>query len=108
SVPPPVPVVIVDAAAPPAPVLDAAENLPAPIDAAVTTKHDTRPPRPPPPPPPPKQSGPPGTITIDSPPVYAVIFIDGKRYGETPLVGISLPPGKHAVRAVSASGTSQS
>jgi len=36
-----------------------------------------------------------------------VIFIDGKRYGETPLVGISVPPGKHVVRAVSASGTSQ-
>jgi hypothetical protein len=48
--------------------------------------------------------GPPGFITIDSAPVYAVIYIDGKKYGETPLVHISLPPGKHAVRAVSPSG----
>jgi eukaryotic-like serine/threonine-protein kinase len=102
------PVAVIVDAAEPAQVLDAAEEKTAPVDAAVTTKHDIKPPRPPPPPPPPKQSGPPGTITIDSSPVYAVIFIDGKRYGETPLVGISLPPGKHSVRAVSASGTSQS
>jgi len=53
----------------------------------------------------PKVSGPPGFITIDSSPVYAVIFIDGRRYGETPLVRQSLPPGKHNVRAVSPSGT---
>jgi len=56
---------------------------------------------------PPVEKGPPGHITIDSTPVYAVIFIDGKRYGETPLVNISLPPGKHSVRAVSPSGTSR-
>ena len=59
---------------------------------------------PPPPPPPPQPSGPPGFITIDSAPVYSVIFIDGKRFGETPLVHLSLPPGKHAVKAVSPSG----
>ena len=52
-------------------------------------------------------AGPPGFITIDSSPVYAVIFIDGKRYGETPLVHVALAPGKHAVRAVSASGTTR-
>jgi serine/threonine-protein kinase len=46
----------------------------------------------------------PGFITIDSAPVYAVIYIDGKKYGDTPLVHISLPPGKHAVRAVSSAG----
>jgi hypothetical protein len=68
----------------------------------------------PPPPKPPKKvihvaeapvqpSGPPGFITIDANP-YAVIFIDGKKYGETPLVHISVPPGKHSVRAVSGSG----
>lgn len=49
--------------------------------------------------------GPPGFITIDSSPVYAVIFIDGRRYGETPLVRQSLAPGRHTVRAVSPSGT---
>jgi serine/threonine-protein kinase len=36
--------------------------------------------------------------------MYAVIFIDGRRYGETPLIDIKLSPGKHSVRAVSASG----
>lgn len=52
-------------------------------------------------------SGPPGFITIDSAPVYAVIYIDGKKYGETPLVHISLPPGNHAERAVSPSGAAK-
>ena len=56
----------------------------------------------------PAPSGPPGYITIDSAPVYATIFIDGKSFGETPLVHISLPPGHHNVRAVSPSGTSRS
>jgi hypothetical protein len=40
-------------------------------------------------------------------PVYAVISVDGKKLGETPLVGISLSPGKHTVRAVSASGSTK-
>jgi serine/threonine protein kinase len=52
-------------------------------------------------------SGPPGFITIDSAPVYAVIYIDGKKYGETPLVNLKLPPGKHAVKAVSPSGATR-
>ncbi|HEX5063021.1 MAG TPA: protein kinase [Kofleriaceae bacterium] len=53
------------------------------------------------------QVGPPGTITIDSAPVYAVIYIDGKKYGETPVVNIKLAAGKHSVRAVSPSGSTQ-
>jgi len=56
---------------------------------------------------PPAPSGPPGFITIDSKPVYAVIYIDGKKYGETPLVNISVPPGRHSVKAVSSSGTTR-
>jgi serine/threonine-protein kinase len=56
---------------------------------------------------PPVPAGPPGFITIDSTPVYAVIYIDGKKYGETPLVNISVPPGRHAVKAVSSSGTTR-
>ena len=48
-----------------------------------------------------------GFITIDSTPVYAVIYIDGKKYGETPLVNIKLAPGKHSVRAVSPSGSTR-
>ncbi|MGE5184025.1 MAG: protein kinase domain-containing protein [Acidobacteriota bacterium] len=52
-------------------------------------------------------SGPPGFVTIDAKPVYAVIYVDGKKLGETPLVHISLPPGKHGVRAVSQSGATQ-
>jgi serine/threonine-protein kinase len=57
---------------------------------------------------PPKPTGPPGFITIDSAPVYAVIFIDGRSYGETPLPRLSLSPGRHRVVAKSASGTTQS
>jgi hypothetical protein len=59
------------------------------------------------PPTPPPVKGPPGFITIDSTPVYAVIFIDGKSYGETPLPRIQLAPGRHTVRAVSSSGIVQ-
>ena len=86
------------AAAPPAPTFPA-------------TRPDTRPPpaapRKDPIKEPPKAGGPPGFITIDSTPMYSTIFIDGKPYGETPLVRISLPPGRHAVRAVSPSGASR-
>ena len=39
--------------------------------------------------------------------MYSTIFIDGRSYGETPLVRISLPPGRHAIRAVSPSGASR-
>jgi hypothetical protein len=54
-----------------------------------------------------KPSGPPGFITIDSEPVYATIYIDGKNYGETPLFKVSLSPGRHNVRAVAPSGASR-
>ena len=89
--------------------VDAAEVAPPPpvvVDAAppavkAITHTDRHPPRHEPAV---ERSGPPGFITIDSAPVYAVIYIDGKKYGETPLVHLSLPPGKHAVRAVSPSG----
>jgi serine/threonine-protein kinase len=64
-----------------------------------TTQPDRTTPRPP--------AGPPGFITIDASPVYAIVFIDGKRYGETPLVRLSLAPGPHKVRAVSPSGSSR-
>ena len=93
--------VVVDAA-PVAVEIDAAVAVadPPPDAARVTRTH-----KPPPPPPPPKPSGPPGFITIDSTPVYAVIYIDGKNKGETPLVKILVPPGKHTVKAVSPSGS---
>lgn len=51
-------------------------------------------------------SGEPGTFSIDSSP-YAVIFVDGRRIGETPLFGVSVPAGKHNVRAVLENGTSK-
>ena len=76
------------------PVLDAGIAIPPPH----VVKHVVREPTP---------SGPPGFITIDSTPVYAVIYIDNKRIGETPLVHISVAPGKHSVRAVSGSGTTR-
>ena len=98
--------VTIDAAPP-----DAEVIAPPPTDAAVVAAVDaavppdaarvTRTHRPPPP----RISGPPGFITIDSTPVYAVIFIDGKKHGETPLVKIAVPPGRHTVKAVSPSGS---
>ncbi len=100
--------VVASATVPP---IDAAPAPPR-VDAAAP-----RPPaRPPGPRPPPtakptviaeESHGPPGFITIDSAPVYAVVFIDGKQYGETPLVHVSLAPGRHVVRAVSPSGAAQ-
>ncbi len=54
-----------------------------------------------------RPSGPPGFITIDSSPVYASIYIDGRSYGETPLVRLELSPGRHAVHAVSPSGATR-
>jgi hypothetical protein len=54
-----------------------------------------------------RPSGPPGYVTIDSSPVYAVIYIDGKSYGETPLVKLALPPGRHSVHAVAPSGATR-
>ena len=91
--------------------IDAAEAPAVAVDAAVepvaTTVTDKPTPKPTKPPPVAVPKGPPGFITIDSSPVYAVIFIDGRRYGETPLVRQSLAPGKHGVRAVSPSGTAR-
>ncbi len=96
AVAPVVPPVDAPEVPPPPPVVDAA---PHPVKAITHT--DRHPPRHEPVV---ERSGPPGFITIDSAPVYAVIYIDGKKYGETPLVHLSLRPGKHAVRAVSPSG----
>lgn len=54
-----------------------------------------------------RSSEPAGFITIDSAPVYAEIYIDGKHRGETPLVRLAVPPGVHTVRAVAPSGSAQ-
>ncbi|HET7504431.1 MAG TPA: PEGA domain-containing protein, partial [Kofleriaceae bacterium] len=78
-----------------------------PTDAAIAAPRPPHDHRPPPPPAAPRSSGPPGFITIDSSPVYAVIYIDGKSYGETPLVKIALPPGRHVVHAVAPSGAAR-
>ena len=80
-----------------------------PVDAAPVeaTVHEPAVPARPPAPPAPavvKPSGPPGFITIDSTPVYATIRIDGKNYGETPVVNIPLSPGRHRVHAVTQAG----
>ena len=101
--------VTIDAAPP-----DAAPVVaPPPVDAAVVATADAAAAVPPDAaritrthkPPPPRSSGPPGFITIDSTPVYAVIYIDGKKHGETPLVKIAVPPGRHTVKAMSPSGS---
>ena len=54
-----------------------------------------------------KPGGAPGFITIDSSPVYAAIYIDGKSYGETPLARLELSPGRHLVHAVAPSGATR-
>ena len=36
-----------------------------------------------------------------------MIFVDGKNYGETPLVNLELSPGRHLVRAVAQSGATR-
>jgi hypothetical protein len=66
----------------------------APVDAAVRTIHDVTPARSP------------GKISIESTP-YATIYIDGKRLDVTPIVGHTLPAGKHRVRAVLENGRSK-
>jgi serine/threonine-protein kinase len=63
--------------------------------------------KPPSPPVAPRPSGPPGYITIDSTPVYATIRIDGKDYGETPVVNVALAPGRHRVHAMAPSGATR-
>ena len=95
-----IPVLVIDAAEAPATVtVDAA------VEPVATTVPDKPTPTKPNKPAASVPKGPPGFITIDSSPVYAVIFIDGRRFGETPLVRQSLAPGKHSVRAVSPSGS---
>jgi hypothetical protein len=49
----------------------------------------------------------PGFFSVDALP-YAEIYIDGLRIGITPLVRVSLKPGKHTVRAVTESGVESS
>jgi serine/threonine-protein kinase len=39
----------------------------------------------------------PGLLEINAIP-WAVVFVDGRRVGETPLQGLALPPGQHRVR----------
>ncbi len=45
-----------------------------------------------------------GFLTIDSTPVYSTIYVDGQAYGDTPLIRVQLPAGKHTVRAVTSTG----
>jgi len=47
-----------------------------------------------------------GRLSIDSKP-YAVIFVDGRKLGETPLVELSLPAGRHRLRAQLSDGRSR-
>jgi hypothetical protein len=45
----------------------------------------------------------PAYLTVDSSP-YATIFVDGTKLGVTPIFKVKLAPGRHTLRAVSASG----
>ena len=49
----------------------------------------------------------PGFYSIDTVP-YSIIYVDGKRMGETPLFKIKIPSGAHRIKAVSADGKSKS
>ncbi len=48
----------------------------------------------------------PGRMTIDAKP-WATIYIDGKKVGTTPLVGIEVPAGQHTIKAVTHDGQSK-
>ena len=54
-----------------------------------------------------KKRAAPGRLSVDSFP-YAVIYLDGKKLGQTPLLEVSIPAGSHTVKAVRADGRSQS
>jgi serine/threonine-protein kinase len=45
----------------------------------------------------------PGLLYLDAQP-YATIFLDGRELGVTPILGASVPSGRHALRAVTADG----
>jgi hypothetical protein len=60
---------------------------------------DARPPKPKPPPST-------GYLAIDSQP-SAVIYVDDKKLGETPIARYALPAGRHVVRAVRDNGDTQ-
>jgi serine/threonine protein kinase len=49
----------------------------------------------------------PAYLTVDSSP-YATIYVDGKKRGVTPIFKLKLTPGKHKLKAVSATGAKQS
>ncbi len=114
-VPVPMPVPVPAAAIPDAAVavvVDAGVVAPDAAETASTvtppppTHPDKRPPAAKPHTQPAQPSGPPGFITIDSNP-FATIAVDGRRLGETPLVNVSLGPGRHTVRATLSSGASR-
>jgi len=48
----------------------------------------------------------PAYLTVDSSP-YATIYVDGKKLGVTPIFKAKLKPGKHKLKAVSATGAKQ-
>jgi serine/threonine-protein kinase len=48
----------------------------------------------------------PGRLSIDATP-WATIYVDGARLGVTPLVGVAVPAGNHAIKAVTEDGRSQ-
>ncbi len=48
-----------------------------------------------------------GYLTVDSSP-YAIVYVDGRKVGETPLVRVELPAGARRVRTVTADGRARS
>jgi serine/threonine-protein kinase len=80
-----------------------------PLDAALPPPDAAPPPpdaAPPPPDAAPRVDRRPAYLTVDSSP-YATIYVDGKKLGVTPLFKVKLKPGKHRLKAVSATGQKQ-
>jgi len=85
--------------------LDAADAMPEPpVDTADAPAPVPTPSMPPGPAP--QRDRRPGWLTVDSRP-YATVFVDGKNVGLTPVLRLSLAPGLHRVRAVTADGQQQ-
>ncbi|HTJ42446.1 MAG TPA: serine/threonine-protein kinase [Kofleriaceae bacterium] len=98
---------------PPAPVAEAQPIKPPPVAEAPKRVERHKPPvreREPVRTPPPVQEAKPvgqGRLSIDARP-WATIYVDGKKIGVTPLVGVSLNAGDHSIKAITEDGRTQS
>jgi serine/threonine-protein kinase len=57
------------------------------------------PPKPPPEPPRQTKKVPTGKLTLDTTP-WTRVFLRGRKLGDTPLIGVTLPAGKHQLKLI--------